>query len=46
LPGAEYHYGNVPVALYEGLMMADNVHHYFGDNIKSDPASYPYTKVA
>ena len=45
-PGAEYHYGNVTFALYEALLMADNVHHYFGDTIKSETAAYPYTKVA
>ena len=41
----EYHYSNVPVEMFNELVNAESIGRYFDDNIKSDPASYPYEKV-
>jgi hypothetical protein len=51
LPGkfsaaSEYHYANVPPDVHGSLVTADSVGRYFGQNIKSNPVLYPYTKVA
>ena len=45
-PASEYHYANVPTSVYENLVMADSVGGFFTENIKNNPADYPYTKVA
>ena len=44
-PGSEYHYSNVPPRLYQALMAAPSIGSYFGQNIKSKPDLYPFTKV-
>jgi hypothetical protein len=44
-PGSEYHYGNVSVRDYQALMAAESIGSHFGQNIKSKPDLYPFTKV-
>ena len=42
---SEYHYANVPVGTHHALTTAESVGTYFGQNIKSRPDLYPFTKV-
>ena len=44
-PGSEYHYANVSAREYQALMAAKSIGSYFGQNIKSKPDLYPFTKV-
>jgi hypothetical protein len=44
-PGSEYHYANVSPRTHQALMAAPSIGSYFGQNIKSHPELYPYTKV-
>jgi hypothetical protein len=41
----EYRYANVTAGIYQRLMAAPSIGSYFGQNIKSNPTAYPFTKV-
>ena len=44
--GAQYLYQNIPSDLFLGLMTADSIGSAFHKLIKTQPASYPYEKIA
>ena len=41
-----YEYQNVTQELYDGLLNAESVGTYFGQNVKSAPEKYPYKKIS
>ena len=44
--GGTYDYENVPMKLFDDILAAESVGKAFHSNIKTQPGSYPFKKVA
>ncbi len=44
-PGSIYEYDNVQPKHYEALMGAPSIGSWFSNNIKNNPAMFPYRKI-